>query len=135
MRERPMPAVKAVIEREGKILALKTQASGEVYWVLPGGRVEYGEAPVLALRREISEEISCEAEIGDPLGMYHFFIGPEDDGPQVVLTAFKGEIGEQEVDISDNPAEEHIEEYRWMEREEFMEKTENDSLEELLRKL
>jgi 8-oxo-dGTP diphosphatase len=130
-----MPAVKAIIERDGKILALETEAGGEIYWVLPGGRVEYGEAPVEALEREIQEEISCEAEIGEPVGMYHFFIGPDEDGPQVVLTAFETDIGEQEVDISDNPADENIQDYHWLEPEEFMEKTGNDSLEELLGKL
>lgn len=127
-----MPAVKAVIERGGKILALETKAGGEIYWVLPGGRVEYGEEPVEALEREIVEEISCEADIGEPVGMYHFFIGPEGEGDQVVLTAFEAEIGEQEIDISENPADENIHDYHWLEPKEFMEKTGNDSLETLI---
>jgi 8-oxo-dGTP pyrophosphatase MutT (NUDIX family) len=132
MGERPMPAVKAVIERGGRILALETKAGGEIYWVLPGGKVEYGETPLEALKREIQEEISCEADIGEPVGMYHFFIGSEEKGNQVVLTAFEAEIGEQEVDISDNPADENIQGYRWLEPGKFMEKTGNDSLETLI---
>jgi 8-oxo-dGTP pyrophosphatase MutT (NUDIX family) len=134
MSERLLPAVKAIIEKEGRILALEAEAGGETYWVLPGGKIEYGEAPVEALEREIQEEISCNAEIGESVGMYHFFTGSEDEGDQVVLTAFEADIGDQEVDISDNPADENIREYHWLEPEEFMEKTGNDSLEDLLGK-
>lgn len=131
-REKPKPAVKALIERDEKILALKTRAGGEDYWVLPGGKIEYGETPEKALEREIEEEISCSVEIGDPAGMYHFFTGPDGEGEQVVLTAFEAGIGDQEVDLSDNPADENIVEYRWLEPREFMDRTVNDSLERLL---
>lgn len=127
-----MPAVKAIIEQDEKILSLKTEVGDTVYWVLPGGKVEYGEGPEETLEREIQEELSCEAEIGETVGMYHFFTGEENDGDQVVLTAFEADIGEQEVDISDNPADENITEYHWLEPEEFMEKTGNDSLQELI---
>lgn len=133
MREKPLPAVKALIERDGKLLVLKTEASGETYHVLPGGKIEYGEEPLKALKRELEEEISCEAEIGEPVGMYHFFIGAEDDGDQVVLTAFYAEIGDQEIDISNNPAEEGIEEALWMKPKELIEASENDSLKDLIR--
>lgn len=127
------PAVKALIERDGKFLALKTETSDSEYWVLPGGKVEYGEKAEEALEREIEEEISCSAEIGETVGMYHFFTGEDNSGDQVVLTAFKASIGEQEIDLSDNPADEKITEFEWLEADEFMEKTENKSLRELIR--
>ncbi len=131
--ERPMPAVKAIIERDGKLLALETEVDEKVHWVPPGGRVEYGEEPVEALEREVEEEISCEPDIGDPVGMYHFFIGPDNEGDQVVLTAFEVDIGEQEVDIGDNPADENITGLRWLEPKEFIEKTGNENLKRLIR--
>ncbi len=133
MPERPMPAVKALIERNGKLLVLKTETENDVLWVLPGGRVEYGEEPVEALKRELKEEISTVAEIGDPFGMYYFYIGKESEGDQVVLTAFEADIEDQEVDISSNPADENITEYRWMKPDELIEKTSNDSLADLIR--
>lgn len=131
--ERPIPAVKAVIKRDGKILALKTDTENSVYWVLPGGKVEYGETPLEALKREIKEELSCDVKIGEPVGMYHFFTGEEDSGKQVVLTAFEADIGGQRIDLSGNPADENITDYRWLEPEEFIEKSENSSLQRLIR--
>lgn len=126
------PAVKGIIKRNGKILILKAEAGREAYWVLPGGKVEYGEEPRQALEREIKEEINCSAEIGRPVGMYYFFVGPESEGDQIVLTAFETDIGDQEIDIENNPADENITEYRWMEPKELMERTGNESLRKLI---
>lgn len=134
MPDRPMPAVKALIKRDSKILVLKTETEDNTFWVLPGGKVEYGEDPIEALEREIQEEISAEAEINDPVGMYYFYIGEKGKGDQVVLTAFEADIGDQEIDISSNPADENITEYRWMSPEQLIEKTSNDSLADLIRK-
>ena len=36
------------------------------YWELPGGKLEVGETPWLALQREIAEEINIEATRGSP---------------------------------------------------------------------
>ena len=129
------PAVKAVIERDGKLLTLETEASEKVYSVLPGGKIEYGESHEQALKRELEEEISCSAEVGDVLGTYHFFTGPESEGDQVVLTVFRVDIGDQEIDISDNPAEEKVVEASWLRPEEFIEKTDNLSLKNFLEQL
>lgn len=134
MSERPLPAVKALIERNGKLLVLKTETENSSYWVLPGGKIEYGEEPLEALEREMNEELSADADIGDPVGMYYFYIGEKDEGDQVVLTTFEADIGDQEIDISSNPADENITEYRWMNPEELIEKTSNDSLADLIRK-
>jgi 8-oxo-dGTP diphosphatase len=134
MSERPMPAVKALIKRNNRILVLKTETENDVYWVLPGGRVEYGENPLEALEREIEEEVSVDAEVNEPVGMYYFYIGEKGEGDQIVLTAFEADIGDQEIDISSNPADENITEYRWMTPDKLVEKTSNESLEDLIKK-
>ncbi len=128
------PAVKAVIERNGKVLVLKTETPERTYHVLPGGKIDYGETPREALERELVEEISCKASIGDVYGTYHFFTGADDDGMQIVVTAFKASIGDREVDIGSNPAEdENITEASWMTLDDLEEKCSNDSLIEMLR--
>ena len=133
MRDKPLPAVKALIQQNGKLLVLKTMAAEKTYYVLPGGKIEYGEEPLEALQRELEEEISCEAKIGEPVGMYDFFTGSKSDSNQVVLTVFKADIDDQEVDISNNPADEGIDEALWMKPEEFLEASENESLKDLIR--
>jgi 8-oxo-dGTP diphosphatase len=132
--ERPIPAVKALIERNGKILVLKTETENDSFWVLPGGKVEYGENLLEALEREIQEEVSVDAEVNEPVGMYYFYIGEKGEGDQIVLTAFEADIGDQEIDISSNPADENITEYRWMTPDKLVEKTSNESLEDLIKK-
>ena len=126
------PAVKALIKKDDKILVLKTEAQDRTYWVLPGGKVEYGEEPVKTLKREIQEELSTQVEVGNPFGMYYFFVGADDDGDQVVLTVFEGEIDPQEIDISDNPADENITSYEWLTPEELIQKSSNESLQKLI---
>lgn len=126
------PAVKALIQRDGKILVLRTETENNVYWVLPGGKVEYGEHPLETLKRELEEELSVNTEISDSVGMYHFFLGDNDDGDQVVLTVFEASI-QGKIDISSNPAEdENITEYRWLTPEELISKSSNDSLHRLI---
>lgn len=132
MEDKVKPAVKALIEREGKILVLKTETENSHYWVLPGGKIEYGESAEESLERELEEETSCSPEIGDPVGMYHFFTGSENNGDQVVLTVFEADIEDQKIDISDNPADENITDYSWMKPEELREKSDNESLVELI---
>ena len=50
-----------IVHRDGRVLAAhRADGAYEGGWELPGGKVEEGEAPVEALRRELSEELGCE---------------------------------------------------------------------------
>ena len=56
----------AVIERGGSFLVARRQAGVhlEGYWEFPGGKRHAGEADADAMRRELSEELAVEVEVG-----------------------------------------------------------------------
>ncbi len=58
--------VAAVIRRGNEIFATQ-RGYGEFkdWWEFPGGKMELGESPADALKREIREELDAEIEIGD----------------------------------------------------------------------
>lgn len=69
--------VAAAIIRDGHILAAERSSPPELagQWELPGGKVEEGEDPTAALRREIREELGVEIHLGDQVP------GPDGDWP------------------------------------------------------
>ena len=58
--------VAAIIRKEGKIFATQ-RGYGEWkdWWEFPGGKMEPGETPEEALKREIREELSTEIRVDD----------------------------------------------------------------------
>ncbi|QFU15653.1 NUDIX hydrolase [Microvirga thermotolerans] len=64
----PIPAVIAVVLREGHVLLVRRAHPPDAgLWGFPGGKIEYGETVAAAARRELLEETSVEAEAGDVL--------------------------------------------------------------------
>ena len=51
----------AAILREASILMVRHQHDGRDYWTLPGGGVEAGETPDMAVIREVREETGLQA--------------------------------------------------------------------------
>lgn len=126
MERKTVPAVKALIKNEeGNFLAIKTDApQSEPRWGLPGGKIEYGESPREALKREVREEVSLDIEIGEVIGVFDFFYRQHQIVPAVFVCQGKGEVELQEgVD-----GHQTIEDYEWLSIAEFEER---DSLEGL----
>lgn len=61
--------VGAVIIEDGKVLCAQRgrEMTMPLMWEFPGGKVESGESPEVALKREIYEEMRCHIDIGDQL--------------------------------------------------------------------
>ena len=59
--------VAALLSHEGRLLICQRSPQGQFpnKWEFPGGKLEPGEDPKAALRRELLEELSIAAEVGD----------------------------------------------------------------------
>ncbi|WP_413581312.1 (deoxy)nucleoside triphosphate pyrophosphohydrolase [Bdellovibrio sp. HCB288] len=76
--KKPVLVVAAVIRKkddsEMRILLVRRGPgqSGAGFWEFPGGKVEPGESPEQALRREIDEELGIQISVGDLVGELDF---------------------------------------------------------------
>jgi len=61
-----MDVVAAVVLRDGHVLLGRRRAEKQHagWWEFPGGKIEPGETPEEALRRELAEEFCCASTVG-----------------------------------------------------------------------
>lgn len=66
--------VAGLIERDGQILICQRRAGQQhpLKWEFPGGKVEAGEDPTEALRRELNEELGIEIEASDEITRFDY---------------------------------------------------------------
>jgi len=93
--------VAAVIHKDGKILA--TQRGYGDYkdsWEFPGGKIEPGETPQQALKREIEEELGVEINVGELIDTVEY------DYPKFHLTmhCFWAEIADGTIELREHEA-------------------------------
>jgi 8-oxo-dGTP pyrophosphatase MutT (NUDIX family) len=58
-----------IFDADGRVLCVRHDY-GKREWGMPGGRLEMGEDPISAVKREIMEEASIIAEITEFVGVY-----------------------------------------------------------------
>jgi 8-oxo-dGTP diphosphatase len=88
--------VAAVIEKDGKLLVCQRtrHQTMPLKWEFPGGKIEEGEQPRDALRRELEEELGIDATIGDEIArvQHSYPNGAMVELRFFVVREFKGDI-------------------------------------------
>ncbi len=70
--DNPLPVVAAIVEREDKIVLVRSRGWPEGMFGLVTGFLEKGETPEAGILREVREEIGLEATIASLVGVYAF---------------------------------------------------------------
>ncbi len=130
-------SIKALISHEGKFLLLKERIHKKDIWDLPGGKLEYGETPEEALKREVKEELCIDVEVGKSVGLWWFF--SQHHKHQVICHTFLCTPPKKfEIDFTHNPADEEMVGFQWVTKEELLNQNFEgitDSLRELVANL
>lgn len=102
-------ATACLLDETGRLLIVRKH--GTRIFMLPGGKIETGEAPLDALKRELSEELDLELETSalQPLGHFQSRAANEPDH-WVEADVFTGAVLKSAVG-----AQAEIEEVAWLE--------------------
>ncbi|MCZ7586649.1 MAG: NUDIX domain-containing protein [Deltaproteobacteria bacterium] len=63
---------RAVIVRDGRVLMIEVADGDDRWWILPGGRQEFGETLAETLARECREELNADVTVGDCVTVREF---------------------------------------------------------------
>ena len=91
--------IAACILKDNKILMVRHKKGDEKYWLLPGGRIEYGETMIETLKRELVEETGLEISVGNLMFMSEAI--PKDNHRHIVNIFFEAEIIGGEIKLGD----------------------------------
>lgn len=109
-KRKTVNVVAAVIQKDDRILATQ-RGYGEFrdWWEFPGGKIEQGETPEEALKREILEELRMQVRVEDLLGTIEY------DYPDFHLSmqCFRAEIEEGAPVLTEHEA------VRWLRKDEL----------------
>ena len=109
MYKKFIPAAKGIVIHRGRILLVKRSLddlSGPGDWEFPGGKLEFGETPENALKREINEETGLNINVYDTAYNDTYF---PDEFKQLIIIAYFCTSSTDSIILSN----EHID-YKWV---------------------
>ncbi len=109
--------VTGFIHKNGKILIIKRSSKENFlpgYFEMPGGKINFGEPPIDALKRELKEEVNLDVEIKRP---YHLFSYTSDNNQRhTVDIQFLAMLKNKDNNIKLSDAHET---YQWIDENEL----------------
>ncbi len=76
----------------------------EKKWILPGGRLDFGETPEEGILRELKEEISLDCKIEDIIG-HDAYQGKEGKLPKIFIYYLVSALNDQELKVDNEISE------------------------------
>lgn len=114
-------SAKAIIQNNDKYLIIKEKLRDYEVFDLPGGKIEYGETPEEALKREVFEETRLSIDIQKQIGVW-WFTSQQYQYQAICTTYLCFPLPNFKIDLSFNPANEDICEYFWLSKLEILNK-------------
>ena len=115
-----LTSAKALIFNQDKFLLIREKIEDQEIWDLPGGKIEHGESPQEAVKREVKEELYIDVEVGKSVGVW-WFISEYGKKNQIVCHTFRCTPPKEfKIDFNHNPAGEEMVGYEWFTKEEFL---------------
>ena len=114
MSEGPILVTGAIIPKDGRILVAQRHSNSRFEpdkWEFPGGKVDFGEHPTQALKRELKEELGIEIETGPLYEVLSHVYNNNGDIRHVVLLFYKCRI------IEGDPQPIDCQALRWVDEE------------------
>lgn len=86
-KEHIVTSVVAVIvdEQERVLLTRRSIPPFKGLWVMPGGKIDLGEPIMVALRREVDEEVGLDVEVGDLIDVFEHVTPGEENCHFIIL--------------------------------------------------
>jgi 8-oxo-dGTP diphosphatase len=98
IEQKPILVVAGILQRGGTILICQRRRSDAygLQWEFPGGKVEDGEQLPTALRRELEEELTIQAEVGgEVFRLRHHYPDRYVEVVFFALKSYRGEVRNQ----------------------------------------